>query len=163
MIDYHGTKGSANRLQPRKFLMDMVVCPHCKTHRIVATRVPKDVVAVMPCPACHELAVLFRNKVIGLSRSIIERGTFDERKDHLATVIAEFLEAGILPLQQDDSENNAEGEFALDPFRALRPRRRPRGVKDETKDPISQEEVERFTRIELKRLDNPTYFRRHFG
>ena len=75
--------------------MDLVVCPHCKAHRIVTIKVPKDVVVVMPCPSCHELIVLFRNRIIALSRRILERGTQEERKAHLADVIGEFLDEGL--------------------------------------------------------------------
>lgn len=134
--------------------MDMVVCPHCKTHRIVTSNVPKDVIVVMPCPACHELTVFFRNRVIALNRRVIERGTFNERKNHLAEVIAEFLEAGILPLM---GEEPLEAGLDAAGGAPVPPRRR------RSRDLITEEEVERFTRIELKRLDNPTYFRRHFG
>lgn len=119
---------------------------------MVTARVPKDVIVVMPCPSCHELAVVFRNRVIALNRRVIERGTFDERKVHLAEVIAEFLEAGILPPFPE------EGETTFEPF----------GASEEEPDEaepelITQEEMDRFTRIELKRLDNPAYFKRHFG
>ncbi|MBI2432437.1 MAG: hypothetical protein HYV26_06160 [Candidatus Hydrogenedentes bacterium] len=134
--------------------MDMVVCPHCKNHRLVTSRVPKDVIVVMPCPSCHELAVVFRNRVIPLNRRVLERGTFDERKNHLAEVIAHFLEAGIFPF--GFGEDGAEMPFGMDT--------RPGAADQEDQtDPISEEEMDRFTRIELKRLDNPAYFKRHFG
>ena len=150
--------GEATGCSHGKTFMDMVICPHCKTHRIVTSRVPKDVIVVMPCPACHELAVVFRSKVIALSRRILERGSFDERKNHLAQVIAEFLEAGMLPFQQEgDDEDIPLGRFEGSG------RRRRAAKKAVQPDPISDEEVDRFSRIELKRLDNPAYFRRHFG
>lgn len=136
--------------------MDMVVCPHCKTHRIVTSRVPKDVVAVMPCPSCHELAVLFRHKVIPIDRRILEEGTKDERTQHLAQVITEFLEAGILPFQEGaanfesaidlPSSNDSTDDDDMEPL-----------------EPISDKEAEKFARVDLKCLDDSAYFRRHFG
>ena len=139
--------------------MDAIVCPHCRKPSLPAPDVPQDVVVVMPCPHCHELAVLFRDRVIPLSRRIIEQGTFDERKTHLAEVIAHFLEAGLL-----------EGE-AGEQAQPQRKRRRPKRQRQAEPEPfiadevpgITDEEIDRFVRIELKCIDNPTYFRRHFG
>lgn len=138
--------------------MDMVVCPHCKSHRIITSRVPKDVVAVMPCPNCHELAVLFREKIIPIDRRILEEGTKEERTHHLAQVITEFLEAGILPFQERDGDfqsslDDRDGADDLD------------GIPDDLAelDPISDKEAEKFARVDLKCLDDAAYFRRHFG
>jgi len=103
---------------------------------------------------CHELAVLFRDKVIPLSRRIIEEGSFEERKAHLAHVIAEFLEAGILPLHglqslQETDASDGEGAFSEQA--------------DEESGEISDREVEEFVTLELKSLDDPVYFKKHFG
>jgi hypothetical protein len=139
--------------------MDTVVCPHCKTHRIITTKVPKDVVAVMPCPNCHELAVLFRNKIIPIDRRVLEDGTKEERTQHLAQVITEFLDAGILPFQ----EGSAGFESAIE---------MPMGDSDDYEsdseelqslEPISDKEAEKFGRVDLKCLDDAAYFKRHFG
>lgn len=130
--------------------MDRVVCPHCKSHRMVATQVPREVVAVMPCPACNELAVLYRGKVIGINRRIIEQGSKSERTEHLAEVIAEFLEAG-LPSFMTDHEEGGESTEAAEASQEQPPL------------PISDQEFEKFVRIDLKCLDNGAYFKRHFG
>lgn len=130
--------------------MDRVVCPHCKSHRMVATQVPREVVAVMPCPACNELAVLYRGKVIGINRRIIEQGSKSERTEHLAEVIAEFLEAG-LPSFMTDHEEGGESTEAVE------------APQEHPVMPISDQEFEKFVRIDLKCLDNGAYFKRHFG
>ena len=138
--------------------MDMVVCPHCKSHRIITSRVPKDVVAVMPCPNCHELAVLFREKIIPINRRILEEGTKEERTQHLAQVITEFLEAGILPFQDGDASFHTPSESGAEPdgLDAI-----PDDLQD--LDPISDKEAEKFARVDLKCLDDAAYFKRHFG
>lgn len=137
--------------------MAVHVCPHCKVHRIFTAKVSRDVVVVIPCPACHEWSVLFRNKVIPLSRRIIEQGSFEERKDHLAHVITEFLEAGVLPSlegfafpRQDDhhASHDDNDDFSDEAHELL---------------PISDEEFQKFVRIDLKCIDNDAYFKRHFG
>ncbi len=132
----------------------MVVCPHCKTHRLVTSKVPSDVVVVVPCPVCHELSVLFRKKVIPLNRRIIEHGTFEERKNHLAHVIAEFLETGMFSLGEGHAEESA---LAADESAEYKEQ-----AQDAAKT-ISEEEIDKFVKIDLKCIDNPAYFRRHFG
>lgn len=136
--------------------MDVVVCPHCKSHRIVSARVPRDVIVVMPCPACGELVVLFRKKVIALSRKILEHGTLEERKMHLASVIAEFLEPGMFGFPSEGDESEAI-HFSDD---------LPEGLEEKGPSwlpPISEKELEKFTKIQLEKLDDSKYFRKHFG
>ena len=139
----------------------MVVCPHCKSGRIESAKIPTDVVVVMPCPACRELCVIFRDKVIPLNRKIIEQGTMEERKMHLANVIAEFLEAGMFPprgieaMYSGRETPSEEKEETGAPQRETGP--------EEPMAPISKEEFDKFVRIDLKCIDNPAYFRRHFG
>jgi hypothetical protein len=133
----------------------MVICPHCKSHRILGVRPPKDVVVVMPCPACHELIVLFRSKVIALNRRILEQGARAQIITHIADVIGEFLDAGVLPGLGEHGAAQASAEEGASA----------QGEgEDESEAPlISQEEMERFVKIELKCIDNPSYFKRHFG
>ncbi len=138
--------------------MDMVVCPHCKSHRIITTRVPKDVVAVMPCPKCHELAVLFREKIIPINRHILEEGSKEERTQHLAQVITEFLEAGILPFQEGDRAFDSSGFLSNGDEDGAGD-----GDEFESMEPISDKEAEKFARVDLKCLDDASYFKRHFG
>ncbi len=109
----------------------------------------------MPCPACSELVVFFRRKVIALDRKVLEGGTRHERKMHIASIIADFLEPGLLkfsipePIVSDDADED-EAEF-LEPD------------DEQALPPISDREVREFTRIHLRRLDNAEYFRRHLG
>lgn len=135
--------------------MKSCVCPHCGKQRIVTARIPRDLVVVLPCPSCHELVVLFRNKVVGLNRAIIERGSFEERKLHIAGVIAEFLEPGMLPFGAEASEAEANAlPGAPDAGK---------GEPDAPLPPITQREIDRFVKIDLKRLDEPEYFKKFFG
>jgi hypothetical protein len=103
----------------------------------------------MPCPSCNELTVLYRGRAIGLSRRIIEEGSKDERTRHLAEVIAEFLEHADMPFTVDTSALPAERAACA-------------GESHEPLLPISDQEFEKFVRIDLKCLDNGAYFKRHF-
>ena len=132
----------------------MLVCPHCTSHRMLAVRPPKDVVVVMPCPACQGLVVLFRNKVIALSRGTLEKGTREQIITHIADVIGEFLDAGVFPGFGEHGATDAAQEAES---------REDESETESSSPPISKEEMERFVKIELKCIDNPAYFKRHFG
>jgi len=138
--------------------MKALSCPHCGEWRIAASRVPKDVVAVITCPSCGELVVLFRKKIMALSRDIIEHGSHEERVRHLSEIVAEFLDSSMF-----SGALGAEGlGFAaghdggslgeVDP-----------AAEQQDDEPISDREVERFARVELKRIDEAAYFKKHFG
>jgi hypothetical protein len=119
---------------------------------MLAVHPPKDVVVVMPCPACHGLVVLFRDKVIALSRDILERGTRKQVVSHIADIIGEFLDAGVFPsFGKHSSDAHSDDTPEYEPETEV------------SFEPISKEEMDRFVKIELKCLDNPAYFKRHFG
>ena len=71
--------------------MSEVTCPHCGKTRIMTTRIPRDVVVMLPCPECHELVVLFRGKAIPLNREVLQNGTKEERRNHIAEIVEECL------------------------------------------------------------------------
>ena len=137
-------------------VMKPLECPHCHEEQITVSKVPNEVVVVTPCPACHELVVVFRRKAIGLNRTILKSGTMEEKKTHLANVIVEFLEPDLIEsalgeiLGGDD-----EGETRMhDLSKGHRRRKGPRG--------ISEEEINRFVVEQLPMLDDPEYFRDQF-
>ena len=138
--------------------MKAITCPHCGSDRIAAGHAPKDVVVVLPCPNCSELVVLFRNKAIALKRAIIENGTFEERKAHIAEIIAEFIDPSMFTGNIERDLSQGKAPFGL-------PLAEPDAAADSDEDtpPISQEEMDQFVQAELKLLDNPVYFRKHFG
>jgi DNA-directed RNA polymerase subunit RPC12/RpoP len=127
--------------------MKGISCPHCGEKRIVSAKVPRDIVVIQPCPHCSEFVVLFRGHVVGIKRAILEEGTRDEKAQHLAEIFAQFIDKGALDgiLLAGEPPEAAEAEDEAD------------------SGPISDEELDRFLRFELQRLDDPAYFRRHFG
>ena len=152
--------------------MKLVTCPHCGHRHVVATRVPKDVVVVMPCPACSDLVIMFRSKIVGMKRKVVEEGSFEDKKAHIAEVIAHFLEPGMLwpdgvmtgePGAESESEGlDAEGlaEFMEGDDED--------GEQDASSavdggPPITQGEVDHFVTIDLQRIDDASYFRKYFS
>ena len=132
--------------------MDQVSCPHCNSDHTVHNNIPQNAVVVVQCPDCPEWAVCFQNKICALDRKVLEGGSSRERKLHLAKIIAEFLEPmlsriGLMGLvDQNNGAQTVELTASTD---------------DEM--PISDKEFRDFIRFDLKRLDNPDYFRRNLG
>lgn len=142
--------------------MKRLECPHCHETKISHARFAKDVVVVMQCPSCDELIVMFREKVVGLDRSILEHGEKEERKMHLATVIAEFLDPEFLDIKLEDLASGIglgtrayEGD-AGDLAEIEEDDSPGQG-------PISDAELRSFRRDELKQLDDTEYFKRFFS
>jgi len=153
--------------------MKLVTCPHCGHRHVVASRVPKDVVVVMPCPACSDLVIMFRNKVVGLKRKVVEEGTFEDKKLHIAEVIAHFLEPGMIwpdgvmtgdPSADSESQGlDAESlaELMESDDEEIEAREAREAV--DGGPPITQGEVDHFVTIDLQRIDDAAYFRRYFS
>ncbi|MEA3366386.1 MAG: hypothetical protein U9Q79_12165 [Candidatus Hydrogenedentes bacterium] len=144
--------------------MSTVTCPHCGKTRIVTTKIPRDVVVVFPCPECHELVVLFRGKVVGLKRDILQNGTKEERRNHIAEIVEEFLPPELFSgdMDLDAWQGGPSFPFAGQPPRGRWKRQQEEG-EEEGNGPITDEEAERFYRFELQRIDETQYFKRHFG
>ncbi len=144
--------------------MQKITCPHCGHEGAIETKVPKEVLVVLPCPACHDLVVMFRRKVIGIRREVLENGTFEERKAHIAEVVAQFLDPEVLPelmsglanmAQRYELEESGEEEHITDEHDG--------GESPNAPEPISQKEFEQFIEFELKMIDDRAYFRKHFS
>jgi predicted RNA-binding Zn-ribbon protein involved in translation (DUF1610 family) len=144
--------------------MKLIRCPHCGEKRIAVAKVPRDVVVVLPCPNCHELVVLFRNKVLPLKREIIENGSFEERKQHIAELIAEFLEPNGLSLLLGDNQRKDDSQDMADEADAdLESEETNKADAPRTSGPITQGEMDTFLNVELRRIDEAAYFKKHFG
>lgn len=145
--------------------MKLITCPHCNYKHLVTSKGLSDVVVVLPCPSCHDLMVLFRGKITGLKRDVLEHGTFEEQKQHIAEIVMEYLEPGMfkgIPSQQAERAENGDwegGEFEeIDAGEEREP-----ADPAEMAAPITQSEVDQFVRLDLHRIDEASYFHKHFG
>ena len=138
--------------------MDRPMCPHCNTTidsgRMTGVPDPKHAVVVMPCPSCSALVVMFRLKALALDRSILERGSQQERKMHIAGIIAEFLEPGLLKFASGTADFEPEPASGDSTAKAEQAPALPM---------ITDDEVREFARVNLRRIDDKDYFKRHFG
>lgn len=136
--------------------MKFIGCPHCGHRHGTTAAVPNDVVVVLPCPSCSEWIILYRNRVIALNRQIIEHGSRDEKIAHFAEIISEFLEGGGFPLFQAWTGRIQGGGASKKSKLEEKAVARSQG-------PITQSEMERFVRLELHKIDQADYFKKHFG
>jgi len=138
-----------------------VECPHCGARGQIMVP-PVGAIIIGPCPECSELVVVFCGHVLALDRETMENSSTDDRREHLLGVLTEFLQDRIARLLSDDVEllegepgeevAEADNEYA---------NRNPSfdGNHQPERSPISQREFERFTDVDLKLIDNPTYFK----
>ncbi len=97
---------------------------------------PVGSIVVGPCPQCRELVAVFCGQVLPLDRHVMEHGALEDRQDHLATVLCDFICDRVDALLVD-AEAIKEGDLP---------------------DLISNRELDKFREIDLKLLDIPGYF-----
>lgn len=138
--------------------MRVFVCPHCGSSRIITSQIPKEFLYVLACPACRGYVVLFRNKVTGLDRVIFDRGSLEERRAHVATIVAEVL--GIKDVSGISPKTVDELESAFTEVFARLSKEESRSVRSE--EAISQAEFDHFVKFDLPCIDDAVYFEKHF-
>ncbi len=126
---------------------------------------PVGAIIIGPCPQCSELVVVFCGHVLALDKEIMENGSTENRREHLLSILTSFLQDRIAKLLSDDVEmfDGDIGEEGLiddegNPVNTS-------GVEENQAAEvslISQMELERFTDVDLKLLDNKAYFKSVF-
>ncbi len=144
-----------------------VKCPHCGARGQLMLP-PLGVLIVGPCPECGELVVVFCGRVLPLDKEIILNAPFEEKREHLMTVLTSFLEEYVVRLLKDNSSVQEEGE------QETIPEGEAAGLGhggNEVSDParqsskraISAGEIADFIRLDLNLIDNTDYFKAIFG
>lgn len=123
-----------------------VQCPHCGARGQIMVP-PVGAIIIGPCPQCNELVVVFCGHVLALDKETMENGTTENRRDHLLEVLTEYLQDKIAKLIGDPEEI----ELDQGDIEEL-------GAPQKLEDIISQVELERFTDVDLRLLDNKAYF-----
>lgn len=141
-----------------------LMCPHCQGHHLPASELPREVVIVVPCPGCNELAVLFREMVVPVDKALLQSGTRRQRILHIAEIITEFIDSGVLPeaeavLLSEDLPFLSEQEHCEEHEDEAEPSYCGEGGSNL----ISDAEFEQFQKVELRAIDNAASFRQIFG
>lgn len=124
-----------------------VECPHCGARgRLVLPN--QGAVLIGPCPRCQEMVAVFCGVGLPLDKEIMVQGNLTEKHTHLMDVLTSFLDHAIsetLAQHEEQSQQSAES---------------PEASADAVDEPveISQEELEKFREVNLRKLDDKDYF-----
>jgi hypothetical protein len=148
-----------------------VQCPHCHAKGQIMVP-PVGAVIIGPCPHCQELVVVFCGQTLALDKMLMEEGPIEERREHLLGVLNEFLRDRIsnllteeMIIQKSEEQQVAPDfdnfdDFAANDDESMSLSEVTETIADAT---ISQNEVDQFTDVDLKLLDNRAYFKSIFG
>lgn len=150
-----------------------VQCPHCNAKGQIMVP-PVGAVIIGPCPHCQELVVVFCGQTLALDKVLMEDGPIEERREHLLGVLNDFLRDRIsnllteeMIIQKTEDGGEAQDSDAFDGFEEFTASEEPMSfsevVEPSAEVTISQIEVDRFTDVDLKLLDNRAYFKSIFG
>jgi hypothetical protein len=143
-----------------------VRCPHCGAQGQIMLP-PVGTIIVGPCPECQGLVVVFCGNVLALEKEIMLNGTIQEKRDHMLTILMGFLKERIAQMISEETESQepemagATGNHVVMDGPGGREMPSLEHVPS-AKAPISKEELDAFTNVELKLLDNRDYFKTIF-
>lgn len=129
---------------------------------------PVGAIVVGPCPECKGLVVVFFGQVLPLDNDIMFKGSMEEQREHLMSVITPFIQERVEELVSDEAQTQ-DGPSSQEPDDN---RAEPVSRGEETAGgkkavvghrAISNDDIETFLNMELKLLDNGDYFKAIFG
>ncbi len=146
-----------------------VTCPHCGAHGQIMLP-PVGTIIVGPCPECQGLVVVFCGHVLALQKETMLHGSKDEKREHMLSVLTEFLRDRISQMIDEEPARKGESPESVEEkeesLESAPVGISPTGqVAEEAHDraPISEQEFKTFANVELKLLDNKDYFNSIFG
>ncbi len=144
-----------------------VKCPHCGAWgRILQP--PPGAIIVGPCPRCREMVAIFSGIALPLRKTVMAKGTENEKRNHVMAVLTAFLEDRVDELLEKQASHSADelmerigqlGERVSESLNRLS--KLPRASKPTSR--ITQGEIDDFVNYDLHCLDDPNYFRSIFG
>ena len=139
-----------------------VQCPHCNAQGQLMVP-PFGSIVMGPCPRCKELVVVFMGQALALDNTIMLEAAGEEQREHVLAVLTDFLAERLGDILTDDhSRFNEDSDFVPDETAAESPGK-PASRTGDAARPISQSEVDLFTKTDLPLLDNASYFKSVFG
>ena len=136
-----------------------VQCPHCGAKGQIMVP-PIGAMIIGPCPQCKEMVVVFCGQVLPLDKDIMQGGELEERREHLMTVLTDFLRDRVGKLLSDNAPG--EDEDAEDEMDVLAPNagaENTESAKADRPGPISEAEMKRTTAVDLKQMDKDACLR----
>lgn len=142
-----------------------VKCPHCNVRGQIMLP-PLGAIIVGPCPNCDELVVVFCGRVLPLNKETMVNGSSTEKHDHLKSVLVDFMDDRIRKVVDQLTPEVTEGLHDYTPENDdytpnMDEQPATTTIVDESKS-ISDNELDKFLRFDLPRIDNKEYFRTVF-
>lgn len=142
-----------------------VKCPHCGVRGQIMLP-PLGAIIVGPCPNCDELVVVFCGRVLPLSKDTMVNGSPEQKHDHLKSVLVDFMDDRIRKVVDQLTPDVTEGLHDYTPENDdYVPNQDPSPLSSTLVDEgtaITDNELDRFTRFDLPRIDNKDYFKAIF-
>jgi len=140
-----------------------VTCPHCGAKGQIMLP-PVGAIVVGPCPECKGLVVVFCGQVLPLDNDVMFKGSSEEQRDHLMSVLTPFIQDRVDELEAEEAQAHEAASTKdageAEPVSRGEPAAAPQAV---GRSGITEDEVETFVGLELKLLDNGDYFKAIFG
>ena len=142
-----------------------VKCPHCNVRGQIMLP-PLGAIIVGPCPNCDELVVVFCGRVLPLNKETTVNGSSTEKHDHPKSVLVDFMDDRIRKVVDQLTPEVTEGLHDYTPENDdytpnMDEQPATTTIVDERKS-ISDNELDKFLRFDLPRIDNKEYFRTVF-
>ncbi len=142
-----------------------VKCPHCGVRGQIMLP-PLGAIIVGPCPNCEELVVVFCGRVLPLNKETMVNGSSSEKHEHLKSVLVDFMDDRIRKVVDQLTPEVTEGLHDYTPENDdytpnMDEQPATTTIIDESKS-ISDNELDKFLRFDLPRIDNKDYFRAVF-
>lgn len=151
-----------------------IECPHCQEKGETPV-LRSGLVLIGPCPECGELVIITFGTVLALDKSVFQNGSRGEILDHIKGVVQSFIsdrfnqlseegkfDASEIPginytrEEHEEDEKWPEIEDVTDQYQDQLPQ-------NSNNHDITQIEVNQFTDVALKLLDDKAYFKSIFG
>ena len=139
-----------------------VKCPHCGVRGQIMLP-PLGAIIVGPCPNCDELVVVFSGRVLPLNKDTMVNGTPEQKHEHLKSILVDFMDDRIRKVVEQLTPEVTEGLHDYTPetddyVPSQGSSSVTNAIVDETK-AITDNEIDKFLRFDLPRIDNKDYFR----
>jgi hypothetical protein len=135
-----------------------VHCPHCGAKGKILLP-SQGAILIGPCPNCDEMVAVFCGNGLPLDKDVMTSGTVQEKHRHLMEVLTSFLDMSIRETLKQQSGakdgSDGEGEIDLEPFEL---KFEPGESEAAAPASITDADVRTFRDVDLKFLDNKTYF-----
>lgn len=135
-------------------MMLQVQCPHCNVRGQIVFP-PLGAIIIGPCPNCWESVLVFGGKVLPLSKEILTKGDRAQKVAHIKNVVMDHLDPKITQLVEQLGDGVLENLHDYKPSAT--------SEKKECPQEISMTEFEKFVKVDLLKIDEGDYFKKHLG